>query len=190
MLLVPLACLGGMALVRLFKGQVRWLNEGLFIAVSLPLWAYLLINLATYSSRPAQFTYLNLLLFDLYLPTFLSIVVATLLLLLILATGLGLVAGIEAALRGLAISTTLALKGGVKSSRIRDPAVQRTPDTQSTSLTAIGTPSSAGNGDSGLFLQARRRSSASLAWARAFLGVRVRKACSDGSRRPMRSRYA
>src|SRR3990172_804884 len=87
-------------------------------------------------------------------------------------------------------SMTVALYGGKKLSRMRDPHVQRMSATHNTSFTAIGIPSKAGNGRSGSFRQAFKERSAASAWARAFSGFSVRKACSRGSRRSIRSKQA
>jgi len=131
LVLVPLACLAGLALDMLVEGLRRrghWLNEGLYVAVSLPLWAYLVINLVTYSSRSGQYSDINLLFLRLSMPTYLSLVIATAFLLLVLAVGIGLVQGFGPALRGLGLSTTLALflftistAWGVSQNRPADP---------------------------------------------------------------------
>jgi hypothetical protein len=131
LLLVPLSCLGGMALDSLAEGLRRrghWLNEGLYLAISAPLWAYLAINLATYSSRPGQYTWLNVLFLNVSVPTYLSLAVASLLLLLIMAVAIGLVQGIGPTLRGLGLSTilvllvyTIATTWGVSQNRPADP---------------------------------------------------------------------
>jgi 4-amino-4-deoxy-L-arabinose transferase-like glycosyltransferase len=131
LVLVPLACLAGLALEMLVEGLRRrghWLNEGLYLIVSLPLWAYLVINLVTYSSRSGQYSDINLLFLRLSMPTYLSLVIATAFLLLVLAVGIGLVQGFGPALRGLGLSTTLALllftisaAWGVSQSRPADP---------------------------------------------------------------------
>jgi 4-amino-4-deoxy-L-arabinose transferase-like glycosyltransferase len=131
LVLVPLACLGGRTFAALLQGLRRWghwLNEGLFLAVSTPLWVYLLLNLATYSSRPAQYSQINLFFIHASIPTFLSLVAATMLMLLILATGIGLIQGSGAALRSVGSSVTLALllftiatMWGVSQNRPADP---------------------------------------------------------------------
>jgi hypothetical protein len=131
LVLLPLACLGGTTVFALIEGLRRaghWLNEGLFLAVSGALWAYLLLNLGIYSSRPAQYTQLDLLFINLSLPTFLISGMATALLLLVLAVTIGLVQGSESALRGLAVSAllplllfTIATAVGVSQNRPADP---------------------------------------------------------------------
>jgi hypothetical protein len=131
LILVPLACLGGVVLTTVLENLRRWgqwLNEGLYVAVSVPLWAYLVINLAKYNSRAAEFSRLNILGIDASLPTLLSLVVATVLLLLILAAGIGLLQGPGPALRGLGLSTIMALlllnvatTWGVSQNRPSDP---------------------------------------------------------------------
>jgi predicted membrane-bound mannosyltransferase len=108
LVLVPLVCLAGLTLEALVEGLRRkghWLNEGLYLIISLPLWAYLVINLTTYSSRPGQYSDVNLLFLRLSLPTYLSLVIATAFLLLVLAVGIGLMQGFGPALRGLGLST-------------------------------------------------------------------------------------
>jgi hypothetical protein len=112
LVLVPLACLGGLTLATLFEGlrqNGHWANEGLFVAVTLPLWAYLLINLAAYSSQAKQYTHIDLLIVNVSLPTFLSLVIATAFLLLILVVGIGFIQGFRPVLRGLALSATMAM---------------------------------------------------------------------------------
>jgi len=131
LVLLPLACLGGVTFAALLESLRRWgqwLNEGLFLAVSLPLWAYLMLNLATYSSRSAQFSQINLLFVHVSVPTFLSLGVATMLMLLILATGIGLIQGLAAALRSVGLSlalvlllVTLATTWGVSQNRPANP---------------------------------------------------------------------
>jgi 4-amino-4-deoxy-L-arabinose transferase-like glycosyltransferase len=129
LVIAPLACLGGLALDTLIQDLRRWgqwLNEGLYLAVSLPLWVYLLLNLATYTSRPGQYTQLPL--SNAALPTYLGLALSTLLLLLMLALGIGLLQGFGPALRSLALSTMLALvfftlstAWGVSQNRPADP---------------------------------------------------------------------
>lgn len=131
LILLPLACLGGLALEALFEGvrrRGRWLGEGIYLAVTLPLWAYLLISLATYSSRSGQFSNLNLPLISLSLPTFLSLAVVATILLIIMAIGIASMQGTETALRGLGLSAlaallciTFATAWGVSQNRSSDP---------------------------------------------------------------------
>lgn len=112
LVVVPLAGLAGLALaayLREVRRRLLWLNEGLYLVVSLPLWAFLMLNLATYSSRSAEYSYLDLVVFEASIPTFLSVVIATGLLLFIVAVGIGLLNGSRAALRSAAFSITLAL---------------------------------------------------------------------------------
>ncbi len=129
--LLPLVCLAGLALDALFSSLRRWghwLNEGLYLVASAPLWAYMLLNLAIYSSRPQQYTHIQLLFFDVALPTYLSMAFVTGVLLLIFALGIGYVQGLGPALRSLGLSTTLALllytvaaTWGVNQNRPADP---------------------------------------------------------------------
>ena len=129
--LVPLVCLGGLTLATLLKDLRRdgsWFSEGFYLVITAPLWAYLLINLATYSNQPAQYTRIALLFIDVSLPTFLSLVIVTTFLLIILAVGIGFVHGPMAAFRGLGLSTLLALLlytgaagYGVSQNRAADP---------------------------------------------------------------------
>jgi hypothetical protein len=130
--LVPLACLGGLALdmlVSSLRRQGQWLNEGLYLAVSLPLWAYMLLNLATYTSRSGDYTDVDLLFIHAALPTYLTLAIATILLLMILAAGMGFVQGRQVAGRGVAASLSLALlvytiaaSWGVNQNRPADPS--------------------------------------------------------------------
>src|SRR5262245_17678838 len=81
--------------------------------------------------------------------------------------------------------TAVASYGGTKCSRIFDPQVVRTPRVHSTSLSAIGTPSSGPRG-----WPARNRASASAARASACSRVIVRNARSSPSSASIRPRYA
>ncbi len=130
LVLVPLACLAGLALEALFQGLRRrghWLNECLYLVVSAPLWAYLAINLATYSSRSGSYTYINLPVINISLPTYVSLVGVAVLLLLVLAMGIGFVQGPGPALRGLGLSMlalllyTISTSWGVSQTRPADP---------------------------------------------------------------------
>lgn len=131
LVLVPLACLGGLALEALIAGLKRWgdwLSEGMYLAITAPLWAWLAVNLVTYSNRPGEYTQVNLLLTDISLPTHFSLALISVLLLLIMAAVVGLVQGSAPALRGLGLSTTLALllitsatTWGVSQNRPADP---------------------------------------------------------------------
>jgi 4-amino-4-deoxy-L-arabinose transferase-like glycosyltransferase len=131
LVLVPLACLGGLALGALVKGLRRWghwLNEGLILAISGLLWAYLAVNLASYTYRPGQYAGINLLVVNVSLPTYLSLTLASIFLLLVLAFIMGLVQGPGPTLRGLGLAITLALllstvaaTWGVSQNRPADP---------------------------------------------------------------------
>jgi 4-amino-4-deoxy-L-arabinose transferase-like glycosyltransferase len=131
LVLLPLACLGGLTLNALIEGLRRWghwLNEGPYLAISVPLWAYLAINLATYSSRPGQYTGINLLFVNVSLPTYLGLALASIFSLLMVAGVLGLIQGPGPMLRGLGLSTTMALllftiasTWGVSQNRPSDP---------------------------------------------------------------------
>ena len=81
--------------------------------------------------------------------------------------------------------TTVASYGGTQPSRIREPQVVGRPRVASTSLTAIGTPSSAEAG-----VPAARRASDSAAWASAPSASTCRKACTAPSTSAIRSRGA
>jgi hypothetical protein len=130
-ILLPLACLGGVALEALFGGLRRrghWLNEGLYLVVTLPLWAYLLINVATYSSRSAQYSHIDLPLINFSVPTFLGLAVVAAFLLFFLAVGIASIQGLGPALRGLGLSAiiaalcaTIAAGWGVSQNRSTDP---------------------------------------------------------------------
>ena len=131
LVLLPLACLGGVALAHLIDSTRRhghWSNEGLFLAITLPLWAYLLINLANYSSQPGEYSRLSLLIIDVSLPTFLSLAMVAGFLLFVVTVGIGFVYGPASALRGLALSVTVALfiytiatSIGISQQRSNDP---------------------------------------------------------------------
>jgi predicted membrane-bound mannosyltransferase len=112
LVLIPLACLGGLALARLIdstRQHGHWANEGLFLAVTLPLWAYLLINLANYTSQPGEYSQFSLLVINVSLPTFLSLAIVSGFMVLVIAAGIGFVYGPASAMRGLALSATVAL---------------------------------------------------------------------------------
>jgi hypothetical protein len=129
--LVPLACLGGLALHALIEGLRRWghwLNEGPYLVISAPLWAYLAINLATYASRPGEYNQVNLLLVTFSLPTYLSLTLLSIFFLLMMAAVLSIAQGSGPTLRGLGLSATLALSlvtiaatWGVSQNRPSDP---------------------------------------------------------------------
>ena len=129
--LVPLACLGGSAIEALIRDLKRWgswLNEGLYLVISAPLWVYLALNLANYSSRPGQYTQLSLPLIDLSLPTYLGLTLAAIFMLLVLPAIIGFLQGLGPMLRGLGTSTMLALlvftiatAWGVSQNRPGDP---------------------------------------------------------------------
>jgi 4-amino-4-deoxy-L-arabinose transferase-like glycosyltransferase len=131
LVLVPLACLGGLALHALIEGLRRWghwLNEGPYLVISAPLWAYLAINLAIYASRPGEYNQLNLLLVTFSLPTYLSLTLLSVFLLLMMAAVLSVAQGSGPTLRGLGLSATLALSlvtiaatWGVSQNRPSDP---------------------------------------------------------------------
>ncbi len=131
LVLIPLACLGGLALGALVEGLRRWghwLNEGLILVISGLLWAYLAVNLASYTFRPGQYAGINLLVVNVSLPTYLSLTLASIFLLLVLAFILGLVQGPGPTLRGLGLAITLALllstvatTWGVSQNRPADP---------------------------------------------------------------------
>ena len=83
------------------------------------------------------------------------------------------------------LATTVASYGGTQPSRILEPQVVGSPLVASTSLTAIGTPSSAEAG-----LPAARRSSDARAAARAPSVSTWRNACTAPSTAPIRSSAA
>jgi 4-amino-4-deoxy-L-arabinose transferase-like glycosyltransferase len=128
---LPLACLGGYALARLYESLRRdgnWFSEGFYLLVTAPIWAYLLINLTTYTDQPAKYSRIPLLFVDASVPTFLIPVLATALPLFILAVAIGFIQGPMAAFRGLALSALLALTlytggaaFGVSQNRADDP---------------------------------------------------------------------
>ncbi len=123
LVLVPLACLGGLALDELIRAQrplggqrplgvggpSSWLNTGLFIAISMPLWFHLLLNLTNYARRSTQYINLNLLSTQIALPTFLSLALLSLVLLLVLLVVGSAAQGAEPTLYDLGVSTLLAL---------------------------------------------------------------------------------
>jgi hypothetical protein len=129
--LAPLACLGGMtldALLYVTRQRGRWLNEGLYLAISLPLWVYLLLNLANYSGRAWRYADIHLPFTDVSLPTYLSVAGVTLGVLLLVAAAMAWMQGAGPALRGLGLSTALALlvytlsaAWGVSHNRPADP---------------------------------------------------------------------
>lgn len=112
LVLAPMAYLAGSACATLLEDLRRWGNwsaEGLYFLVAMLLWAYLAINLATYTSQPAEHFNLHLVLADISLPTFFAMVIATSLLLIATAVGIGFMHGTGAALRGIGLSTSAAL---------------------------------------------------------------------------------
>ncbi len=132
LILVPLACLGGLACEALvtarhsrghpstglakhprgtgyYSNQPAWLNPGIFVVISMPLWIHLALNLANYVHRPWQHTALSLPLVNLSLPTYLSLAMLSLVLLLFLAVMASAAQGPGPTLHGLALSTVLAL---------------------------------------------------------------------------------
>ncbi len=136
LILVPLACLGGLACKALvtarrslgYSNQPAWLNPGIFVVISMSLWLHLALNLANYIHRPWQHTALSLPLVNLSLPTYLSLALMSIVLLLFLAIMASAAQGPGPTLHGLAISTTLALlcftvavTWGVSQTRPADP---------------------------------------------------------------------
>jgi len=129
--LAPLACLGGMALDALLaatRRRGRWLNEGLYLGVSLPLWAYFLFNLASYSGRTWRYAGIHLPFTNVSLPTYLSVAGVALGVLLLVAMAMAWMQGAGPALRGLGLSMALALlvytvsaAWGVSHNRPADP---------------------------------------------------------------------
>jgi uncharacterized protein (TIGR03663 family) len=110
--LVPLACLSGLAFQALGDGlrrHGRWHSEGIYLLVTLPLWLYLLFNLATYTRRPGQYFHIDLLFANLSLPTFLGLGVVALVLVSVLVLALAAMQGPDPALRALGLSATAAL---------------------------------------------------------------------------------
>jgi hypothetical protein len=146
LVLLPLACLGGMALAHLTDSTRRhghWANEGLFLAVTLPLWIYLLINLANYTSQPGEYSQFSLVVIRVSLPTFLSLAIVSGFMVLVIAAGIGFVYGPASAMRGLALSATVALfvytaatSIGLTQNRANDPRelVVRDPTASETRL--------------------------------------------------------
>jgi hypothetical protein len=132
LILVPLACLGGLALQTLVEGlgrRGRWHNEGIYLVVTLPLWLYLLFNLATYTRRPGQYFHIDLLFVNVSLPTFLGLGVVALVLVSVLVLALAAMQGADPALRALGLSATVALllftvaaAWGVSQNRPADPS--------------------------------------------------------------------
>lgn len=140
LILLPLACLGGLALDALVAawrplkenlerwGQSAWLNAGVFLAISMLLWAHLIISLANYARRPGQYTDLNLLFFHFSWPTFLSLALVSAVLLLMLMIVASVAQGPGPTLYALGLSTMLALLSftvaaawGVSQNRPADP---------------------------------------------------------------------
>jgi uncharacterized protein (TIGR03663 family) len=131
LILLPLACLGGTVLESLIEGlrhRGHWLNEGMYLGITLPLWGYLLINLATYSRRSDQYSQIRLALINISFPTFLSIAVVAAVLLLLLAAAMASMQGPRPALRGFGVSAIIALllfsiatAWGVSQNRPADP---------------------------------------------------------------------
>jgi uncharacterized protein (TIGR03663 family) len=125
LLLVPLACLGGLALDEMLRAprplgysaqraggygtQPGWLNTALFVVISLPLWFHLVLNLANYARRPTQYVSVNLLFTQFALPTFLSLALASVVLLLFLLVVSSAAQGAAPALYDLGVCTLLAL---------------------------------------------------------------------------------
>jgi hypothetical protein len=117
LLLVPLACLGGLALDEMLRAprprgygnQYGWLNTALFVLISLPLWFHLVLNLANYARRSTQYVSVNLLLSQFALPTFLSLALASMVLLLFLLVVSSAAQGAAPTLYDLGVSTLLAL---------------------------------------------------------------------------------
>jgi hypothetical protein len=128
---LPLAVLAGVALQALWDSLQRWGEwriEGLFLALSLPLWAYLALNLTMYTSRPAQYAALPLLVATVAVPSRLILALTALILQLILTVTFGYLLGRRAAVRGIGVSLCLALLvytlsagWGVSQNRPADP---------------------------------------------------------------------
>jgi hypothetical protein len=132
LVLLPLACLGGIYLQALVYGlrrQGRLLFEGLYLLLTLPLWVYLLFNLAAYTRRPSQYIHIDLLFVNVSLPTFLGLVIVAAILVLLLVFALASVQGPGPAVRALGLSSAIALllftisyAWGVSQNRPADPS--------------------------------------------------------------------
>lgn len=119
LVLLPLACLGGLALDTLLVatwrswgqnlGQPAWLNTALYAVANTLLWAHLALNLANYVHRPGQYADLNLLFVRASLPSFVGMALVSAVMLLGLAVTSGVVQGLGSTLRDLGLSTTLML---------------------------------------------------------------------------------
>ncbi len=130
-ILLPLACLGGLALQDLLEGlrhRGHWLNEGVYLIVTLPLWVFLLFRLATYSTQPGQYAHINAAFFNVSLPIVLGSVLVAAVLLLVLTAAIASIQGPGPALRGLGVSGiitlllfTVATTWGISQNRSADP---------------------------------------------------------------------
>jgi 4-amino-4-deoxy-L-arabinose transferase-like glycosyltransferase len=119
LVLLPLACLGGLALETLLvttwrswgqnRGQPAWLNTALYTLANTLLWAHLALNLANYVHRPGQYAGLDLLFVRASLPSFVAMALVSAVMLLGLAATSSAVQGLGATLRDLGLSTTLVL---------------------------------------------------------------------------------
>ncbi len=109
--LVPLACLGGVALEGLahaLRREGRWRDEGLILLISLPLWAVLWANLTRYVAAPYQLVETSAL-FQVDFPTRLGRVILMAFLLLLVLGVFGLLQGSASALRGAGLSLVIVL---------------------------------------------------------------------------------
>ncbi|MGD9100605.1 MAG: hypothetical protein PVF45_08990 [Anaerolineae bacterium] len=136
LVLAPLACLGGMALDRLFNArpasiywdQLDWFDTKIFLVISMPLWAHLALNLTNYARRSGQYMHLSLPSTYVSLPNFLGTALVSLIMLCFLVVVANVAQGPGATLYDLGISTTLVLllftvaaAWGVSQNRPADP---------------------------------------------------------------------
>jgi uncharacterized protein (TIGR03663 family) len=131
LILLPLACLGGMSLQAMVHGlrrQGRLVFEGFYLLLTLPLWVYLLFNLAAYTRRPSEYIHIDLVFVNVSLPTFLGLVVVAAILVVLLVVALASIHGAGPALRALGLSSTIALllftvscAWGISQNRPADP---------------------------------------------------------------------